>query len=365
VAIYFNPNPSQPPDQPDPSGTSTYRIFGGWDVYINNVSGVKYGVLGSPAGKFAYGNYVESNPFLYQDSVYDPTITWKSGFWGSTIPGKNDPWTVSSGATPTPPTVKTQLLVPEITATAGQLLNSIPVSVTGGAAIFTKYKTTNGLITGVISTATSPFTIIPPTLPAGLSWYPSKTNIVVNSNPSPTTSTSGGSYFVTYNISSNVGSLPVVGEFYSVRGQTKVTYNGTWRCTAVTPNTVTLKYTASPWDRGGVANTLGGYQGQQTWSTASYVTITDIDVTALTRPPANGSLYKDWVNYTAITIIGTPQNTSVGTGNYTFTFIDQLNQQADVTFKITIAQGAQDLSYTLAVPTRIITQGVSEPGSNQ
>jgi len=364
VAIYFNPYPLLP-SGPTPSTTSTYRYFGGLDVFITNAGAVQVATLGaSGAGKYLNSNYDDTKPYLSQPAG-------QSGFWGSVVPKSETthPWTT----VPSIPTVTAKTEILEQIVTAGQSITFTPVSATGGTAVYTNYDTITGTITGAANTSTSPLTIsISPALPVGMNWYPSKTNIVAGT-VKPTqdayySSVAGAvnppQYRVTYTIASNIGLAPVVGQFYTVRGQTKVSYNGTYKCTNYIADTITLEYLGSSGDpsyTGGAATSLGGYTGQTGWQTSSYVTITDADVYASVRTDGS-TQYKDWQNYAAVTIVGTPQNADVGTKTYTVTFTDGSSppKSGSASFKITTNPGAADLSYTLDISSRSLTQGTAD-----
>jgi hypothetical protein len=238
VAIYFNPYPNLAAG-PTPSTTSTYRYFGGQDIYVTNAGAVQVATLGGGgAGKYSNANYDDTKSYLSQPAG-------QSGFWGTVVPKSETthPWTT----VPSIPTVTATPIILEQQVTAGQSITFTPVSALGGTAVYTNYDTITGTNTGAANTATSPLTIsITPALPVGMNWYPSKTNIVAGTvKPTQTTI---APFQVTYTIASNVGLAPVVGQFYSVRGQSKVTYNGSWKCTGYdsAANTITLEYNADP-----------------------------------------------------------------------------------------------------------------------
>ena len=323
MAIYYYTSPGITVT-PTPSAALTSAYFGSQDVYITYQGAILYGKLGSPAGKIATSGYDLAIPFI--------------GITGGFFSG-------SGSNPPVVPSVTSSVLIQTTATIAGQVLNFTPVFALGGTAVASTASNKSAL------TVT-----LDKILPSGLTLYTSKTNIVA-STVKPTQTGSGTTDVrVTYNITSNIGILPVVGQFYAVRGQTKVTYNGIWECTAVTPTSVTLKYNADPSTGGGVPP--GSPAGQIAWSTSSVTTIRDSDVYALQR--TDGSTNKDWYNYTAVTVIGTPKNEDVGTKTYTVTFTDAKGQSSSASFALTINPGAADLSYTLDISSRTLIQGVAD-----
>ena len=305
MAIYYYTNPGITVT-PTPSSTSTSAYFGSQDVYITQNGAVLKGLLGSPGGKIGTANYDPNTPFI--------------GITGGLFPG--------SGITPpTVPPITSSVLVPSLSVTVGQPTNFTPVFALGGTAVGQTTAGNKSALTVTLDKA----------LPAGLTLYTSKTNIVA-STVKPTQTGAAPTFQVTYNIASNVGVLPVVGQYYAVRGQTKVTYNGLWLCTAVTATSVTLKYNADPNAGGGTTP-----PGQLIWSPTAVTTIRDADVYA--SPRTDGSTNKDWYNYNSVTIVGSPTLSSdIGTKTYLVTFTDAKGQTASQSFALTISAGAAGLS---------------------
>lgn len=308
MTIYYYSNPTA---QPAPATVAGDSYFGSQDAYINQNGAARTGVLGTgfSAGKITLSNYDLTKSYL--------------GVTGSRFPGLSSP--------PVPPSVVATTLIPSLNFTQGVLATSTPVSVFGGSAV------TNEILNVSIS----------PALPSGLVIKKTKVDLNV-SGTAPIISGSGTSWSVTYQYVSN-GEIPVVGTFYAVRGQTKTSYNGIWECTAVTASEITLRYNANPSLSGGTFPI-----GQVSWNTGATTTITDATVKSITA----ADTFNYWYNYLDIVITGTPTVQSPAT-SYIMTFTDAAGQTGSATFTLAVAPGAAQLTSTLDIPSRTLTQNLA------
>jgi len=306
MTIYYYPHPLA---QPAPATVAADSYFGSRDVYVNQNGAVRVGNLGSglSAGKIVLANYDTTKPFI--------------GETGNLFPGLGSP--------PTPPQIIASTVVASQAAIAGSTLSFNAVTAYGGS----------GISGSVLNVAISP------SLPTGLSLQTNKVFCTLSTS-APTVSGSGTSWSVTYTIDSRDGDLPVVGNFYSVRGQTKTSYNGIWECTAVTANTITLLYNADPSLSGGSTP-----PGQISWNSSVVTTLSDDTVKSFTAN--NGVTY--WYNNIDVYIRGTP-TVSSNTTTYTVTFTDAIGQTSSANFELGIAPNPSALTSTVNVASRSLIQ---------
>jgi len=313
VTIYYY---SSPAAQPAPATVVTDNYFGAQDIYVNQNGSARAGVLGSglSAGKITLSSYDATKSFV--------------GSIGSVFPGLATP--------PVAPSITAATYTPgnsTLSAAQGTAISFNPLYAYGGAGV------ANQILNVTIS----------PALPAGLTLKKSKVNLNV-AGAAPTVSGSGTTWSATYTIASSSGTAPVVGSFYSVRGQTKTSYNGVWQCTAATPTTITLKYNANPSSSGG-ANPAG----QVAWDTGAATTISDAGIRSIT----GGDGVNYWYNYVDIIISGTPSVASA-VNSYVVTFTDASGQTATNTFNLeVIGSVVAELSSTLAVASKTLVQNVA------
>ena len=311
MSIFFSPTP---PLKPNPSVTVADAFAGSQDIYIGGApTGVaSVGLLGTGfnAGKIAYGTFNPATSYL--------------GITGANPKGKGDGLV--------PGLISSVLSLDNITA-VGQPASFVPISVYGGAAN--------------PSTTPCPYTVTVDALPDGLTLYTSVTTIDVTG----LAPTQDATFQVTFTFTAGklTGLSPVVGKFYAVRGQAKLSYNGIWECKAVTATSITLKYNASPAASGGT-----GIANQVSWSTTSLTTITDIGQKAIAD--SGGVFY--WYNYTEILIAGTPTS-PLTKKSFTVRFTDATGQSKTESFNLEITGGAQPLDTVLDPYNSVLSQNVA------
>ena len=227
---------------------------------------------------------------------------------------------ITGGGTspPTVPNITTTRLLGTgptdvITQSTGVPISFAPVAAYGGSSFAS--SSTLYVMTATIS----------PSLPSGLSLYTSKTRITTSARP--TTSISGSLYNAKFTIASLSGISPVIGNYYTVRNQKKISFNGTWKCVQTDATSITLEYNANPAQSGNSGGALTAF-----WvvNAASPTTITDADVKAITE--SNGTV--NWYNYVAVSIEGTAA--SITQQTYTVTFSDGsvLQKTASIQFAL-------------------------------
>ncbi len=188
---------------------------------------------------------------------------------------------------------------------------------------------------------------IDPPLPAGLVIKTNKVQLSV-AGSAPTVSGSGTVWNVTYSFTTPVNSAQV-GRFYAVRGQTKTSYNGIWECTAVTSNTITLRYNANPAASGGSTP-----PGQVSWNTLAATVIVDAGVKSLTA----ADTVNYWYNYLDVAIEGTPSVASASR-SYVITFTDALGNTGSTSFTLGVESNTTQLSATVNVATTTLVQNTA------
>ena len=334
MAIYYYPNPAT---KPNPTGdlTGAGKFFGPQDVYLLAAGTVSVGLLGSGLAK---------GSITLPSANY--TTSWV-GVSGGYFPGSsNSPGPSVTGSAPS---MSVSILSADNIAQGGQPALFVPLSVYGGSAKNLKPP------------FPSPYSVTCDTLPDGLTLYTSRTNINVTGT-APTASgaatppgTSATNSTITFSFTANklVGFAPQVGTFYAVRGQTKLSFNGIWECTAVTTNSISLKYNTGPTEAnpGPLTNTI---PGQTAWDTTATTSITDAGIKII----PNSSGVKYWYNYADILIAGTPTLASANKP-YNISFVDAAGSSISSSFNLQVSGGAQPLDTVLDPYTSLLSQNVA------
>ena len=280
MAIFYYQSTTVLTNTPSPATKTTDVYFACQDIYLAkaaNSSQVQQAYLN--AGSISTKVYVLANTYLGQTNVSIPG----SGADPPIIPNITTTRLLGSGPTDV------------ITQSTGVPISFSPVAAYGGSS----FANSSYPITAAIS----------PPLPAGLTLYISKTRITATAKP--TVTASGAVFNAVYAIASLGGIAPVVGQYYTVRNQKKISYNGIWKCVAYSSvsNTFTLEYSANP-------STASAQAAAWIVNTTTPTTITDVDVKAVTE--GNGTV--NWYNYVAVSIEGTAA--SITQQTYTVTFSD-------------------------------------------
>ena len=249
------------------------------------------------AGSISTKVYVLANPYLGQTNVSIPG----SGVDPPIIPNITTTRSLGSGPTDV------------ITQSTGVPISFSPVAAYGGSSFANSSHPMNVTIS--------------PNLPTGLTLYRSKTRITTTAKP--TVTASGSLFNAVYSIASLGGIAPVVGQYYTVRNQKKISYNGIWKCVAYSSalNTFTLEYSANP-------STASAQAAAWVVNTTTPTTITDVDVSAVTE--GNGTV--NWYNYVAVSIEGTAA--SITQQTYTVTFGDGSVLQKTASIQFTLGPTA-------------------------
>jgi hypothetical protein len=279
VTIYYFPHPSAPPATTDVA----YKI-GDYYNNQNNSLTVLTGGSGLSAGRKLWSKYSAASPVIPQPA----------------------------------PNIIASTLISNTTGSVGQSLSFTPVQAYGGF--------------GVVGNP--PLNVnISPSLPAGLTFTTSKTNIEVSSFISKTGS--AGNFSVTLGFSATTA--PIVGQTYRVLGNSREVYNGHYVCTAATATSITLRYPHDP----GV------------WGTGQTV-IQDDTTKAIVDSDGVLKLF----NYVEFTVSGTPTE-PLTSRNYVVTFSDAAGQTATATFNLTVGGGPVALDTSLSIASRTVTQNIA------
>ena len=294
MAIFYYQSTTVLTNTPSPATKTTDVYFACQDIYLAkaaNSSQVQQAYLN--AGSISTKVYVLANTYLGQTNVSIPG----SGADPPIIPNITTTRLLGSGPTDV------------ITQSTGVPISFSPVAAYGGSS----FANSSYPITAAIS----------PPLPTGLTLYISKTRITATARP--TVTASGSVFNAVYAIASLGGIAPVVGQYYTVRNQKKISYNGIWKCVAYSSvsNTFTLEYSANP-------STASAQAAAWIVNTTTPTTITDVDVSAVTE--GNGTV--NWYNYVAVSIEGTAA--SITQQTYTVTFSDGsvLQKTASIQFAL-------------------------------